>query len=279
MPTGILALISLGILSAAIGVWLFAPTARGAAAARAHLGTHRLALASLVVVLAINSIVTLPIAGRVRAEDGFSMTTFVVAALATQLPMLLVVFARAVAPGAVSLQELGLRALPVGRAISWGVLVGFATLALSAVIGTILQQLGLSHQQLEQFEFLLAASPFEFLLIATTAAILVPFIEELFFRGYLFGLYRQRKPLWMAYLASGLLFALLHALPIATGAGQDAGATIPRVIGITIQVFALGTLLAWAYQRTGSLYPGMVAHGLNNGLVFALLYLVPMPLT
>ena len=38
----------------------------------------------------------------------------------------------------------------------------------------------------------------------------------------------------------------------------------------------LGLVLAWLYHRSGSLVPGMVAHGFNNGLAFGLLYLFGM---
>jgi membrane protease YdiL (CAAX protease family) len=45
-------------------------------------------------------------------------------------------------------------------------------------------------------------------------------------------------------------------------------------LGLVLAVFVLGTLLAWTYQRTGSLYPGIVAHGVNNGVALVVLYSV-----
>ena len=89
-------------------------------------------------------------------------------------------------------------------------------------------------------------------------------MEELFFRGMLFGLYRRRQPLWVAYVVSGLLFASLHLVPMLMNPSQMAG--------LGIGIFVLGTLLAWVYQRTGSLYPSIVAHAVNNATGLVLLY-------
>lgn len=78
-------------------------------------------------------------------------------------------------------------------------------------------------------------------------AVVVPIGEEVFFRGLVYGGLRVRWGAAIGALASAAFFAavhtqLVHALPI----------------------FALGLVLAVAYERSGSLLPGMVAHGLNN---------------
>jgi membrane protease YdiL (CAAX protease family) len=102
------------------------------------------------------------------------------------------------------------------------------------------------------------------LLIA--AAVVAPFVEELFFRGFLFGIYRRRQPLWLAYVASSVLFTLLHLEPMRMNAAQMAG--------LSVGIFMLAMLLAWTYQHTGSLYPGMVAHAVNNATGLILFYTV-----
>ena len=80
------------------------------------------------------------------------------------------------------------------------------------------------------------------------AASLLPAIgEELLFRGFLLrGLNKAWGPI-PAVLLSALLFGLAH--------GVDA--SLPGRLGI-------GLVLGFAAVRTGSVRPGMVAHGVNN---------------
>jgi membrane protease YdiL (CAAX protease family) len=84
-------------------------------------------------------------------------------------------------------------------------------------------------------------------LILILLAVVVPIGEEVFFRGLVYGGLRSRWGVAIGALSSAAFFAavhtqVVHALPI----------------------FALGLLLALAYERTGSLVPAMVAHGINN---------------
>ena len=80
------------------------------------------------------------------------------------------------------------------------------------------------------------------------AVIFAPLFEELVFRGALYGTLRVRLRWPLAALASALIFAAAHGYGLA-GFGS---------------VFISGLLWAWAYEKTGSLLPGMIAHAANN---------------
>ena len=41
--------------------------------------------------------------------------------------------------------------------------------------------------------------------------------------------------------------------------------------GVVVQLTVLGIALAWVYERTGSIWPSIGIHALNNALAFALL--------
>jgi len=81
-----------------------------------------------------------------------------------------------------------------------------------------------------------------------SAVMVAPVLEELTFRGLLYGTLRLRLS-WVASAGvSGALFALAHGYGIAG----------------FVSVFLSGVLWAWAYERTGSLLPGILAHATNN---------------
>jgi membrane protease YdiL (CAAX protease family) len=47
--------------------------------------------------------------------------------------------------------------------------------------------------------------------------------------------------------------------------------TGPGSIAVVPQLAFLGFALAWLYEETGSIYPPMAVHALNNALAFAIL--------
>lgn len=99
------------------------------------------------------------------------------------------------------------------------------------------------------------------------ACIFAPFIEESFFRGFVFrGLLGRRIVLsfrgrgwtlsmrfWPAALLSGLLFAAFH--------GQ---------IGLLVPFTGIGAVFAWIFWRSGALWPNIIAHAGFNTVSFAL---------
>jgi membrane protease YdiL (CAAX protease family) len=78
---------------------------------------------------------------------------------------------------------------------------------------------------------------------------LVPFVEELFFRGMIYPLLRQRAPVVVAIMANAGLFAVAHVAPI----------IIPGL-------FVVGLCLAFLRERSGSIWPSVLFHAIQNGL-------------
>jgi membrane protease YdiL (CAAX protease family) len=84
--------------------------------------------------------------------------------------------------------------------------------------------------------------------------VLAPVAEEIFFRGFFFAGLRKRWSLWPSAILSGAIFGLVHAPTGPTAAIPLAG---------------LGVGLAWLYNKTGSIYPSMLAHFLNNAIAIS----------
>ena len=88
---------------------------------------------------------------------------------------------------------------------------------------------------------------------------LAPFVEEVLFRGLVFGNLKSKSRV-VAYLVSCLLFALLHVWQFAV---------VQRDITyfwLMMQYLVPGLVLAWAYDHTGTLWSSIVLHAAANAL-------------
>jgi membrane protease YdiL (CAAX protease family) len=81
--------------------------------------------------------------------------------------------------------------------------------------------------------------------------------EELFFRGFLFGGLRSKWDFLPAALVTGLIFGAVHAPTGPTAAIPLAG---------------LGFALCFIYEQTGSVWPCIAVHALNNGIALAVIH-------
>ncbi len=89
-------------------------------------------------------------------------------------------------------------------------------------------------------------------IVVIFVVVAAPVVEELLFRGLMFGALRTRLGVLPAALLVGVAFGLVHA------GGSPAAFLLPLAL--------LGTMLCLLYHRTGSLYPSMGVHAINNSL-------------
>jgi len=164
------------------------------------------------------------------------------------------IWARGVTPA-----TFGLRSTRLGPAIGWTLLTWAAFFALTAIY---IAAVGEPDQQeltrdLAEEESLAALVGYGVLL-----AFVAPLTEELFFRGFVFGVLRERVGVVGGALATGVVFGLVHV----------AGSPI-ETVGVLV---ILGVLLCALYQRTGSILPCIALHALNNAISFAVTKDIPV---
>lgn len=167
-----------------------------------------------------------------------------------------------------SLAEIGLHTRELGRNVLYG--VGGYVAAWPLVIGSGLLAGWLGRRFFPQvappfhpIEAMAAAAPsgwvrFALLVIAAVGA---PILEEIFFRGLLYGALRRRFGIAAGVLLSAVVFSLLH----------------PQLPLGFLPIFVLGAVFALLYEWRQSLIPGMVMHALNNGLIWIYLNLLFPP--
>jgi membrane protease YdiL (CAAX protease family) len=175
--------------------------------------------------------------------------------------------------GAKSLREVGL-VKPAGEwgRLAAGIALGFGSLACLAAIALVAHGRTL-NSSLTGAEFATG------LVGAALTAIVVSVLEELLFRGAIFGALRRAWDWRSAALVSSMIYAIVHfmrnadlagpvawdsgvrLLPHMLGGFADWGAVIPGFFNLTL----VGIMLAMAYQRTGNLYFSI---GLHAGWIF-----------
>jgi hypothetical protein len=97
--------------------------------------------------------------------------------------------------------------------------------------------------------------------VGVFVTVIAPIAEEFFFRGFIFNELRswlrsRASGPWIAAIITGLLF----------GAAHTGSASAKYLLPLAFLGFIL-CLLRW---KTGSLYPGMALHSVNNSLAFGI---------
>jgi membrane protease YdiL (CAAX protease family) len=183
-------------------------------------------------------------------EPGFTVgATFLLAVILVGTAVLFASFVRK--PRA---EHFGLRPARFWPTVGWAALgiVGFYLVALIYTVivqpdteQTVAQDLGA-----DEGTFGLIAAGFMVVCVA-------PVAEEFFFRGFFYRALRSRFSILVAALIDGLLFGVIHY----PGDGAEGLLILPPLAG-------LGFMFCLVYERTGTLYPVIALHALNNALAY-----------
>lgn len=126
---------------------------------------------------------------------------------------------------------------------SVGFLVDEVLFHLHATLPTLFDSAGLASLN----TLFAKADPVSFLVLTIVVSLGPGIGEELFFRGFVLRAFASSWPKAIAVIASALLFGIMHIDPLqATGAGL------------------IGLFLGFVVVRSGSVWTGVAAHGLNN---------------
>lgn len=130
---------------------------------------------------------------------------------------------------------------------------GIMALALvNAAVGLLIG--GFENPQVEALTGGAALAPAEVILLLILVAGVVPFAEELFFRGLVYPLMRRDLGPALAIPLNAAVFALVHVIP----------QLLPGL-------FVIGLILTYLRERSGSIWPGVLYHALQNGLALLLI--------
>jgi uncharacterized protein len=217
-------------------------------------GSHRSILTTTG--LAILSALTVSVAS-IAAVPGIapeSTGLFLFIAGAMDVSLLVMLYVQGVRRGLVTIVSLGLNREKLQGAWRWGLGGAAALLMLSLAASASLAVFGIKQPQGDWLHWLRDLPPPQMLLVLLAGVAAAPVAEELFFRGYVFNAYLAEKGTATAYLASSLIFGLVHGH-----------------VALLIAIFPMGLVLAHLYRRSGTIMAPILAHAVNNGFAFAAL--------
>jgi len=149
-------------------------------------------------------------------------------------------------------EQFGLRPTPFWPAVGW-IAAAFAAFYVFTLVWVAI--LGVSPDDTKLPDELgVKDSTFALLAVAFLVSVVAPMAEEFFFRGFFFGALRNWKGLWPAAVITGLVFGAIHI------GSAEAAFLLP--LGF------FGFALCLLRERTGSLYPCIALHCMNNSLAF-----------
>jgi membrane protease YdiL (CAAX protease family) len=138
--------------------------------------------------------------------------------------------------------------------VAWGVAAWVVSTVLIGVVAVVLQQLGMEPEPQAAERAIEMLDP---VLVVLAIVVIAPIAEEVFFRGVVFNAWLREGGRRFAFIGSALLFAVIHVSLLSL-----------------IPIFALGLMLAWIYDRTGTLLAPIAMHATVNGISVALALLV-----
>lgn len=167
--------------------------------------------------------------------------------------LMLGVYFIALRPKKLSWSEVGLRSFSARdflRILLWTVLLIVGSVAVMELISYI----GISYENSKTESLTKHINLFTVLIGIISAGVISPIYEEIFYRGFLYRFLRTRTGMGWAIVLSSLIFTVAH---------------FPTTNAMPVN-FVSGVIFAWAYERSGSVWPGVIVHGLVNTLAVLL---------
>jgi membrane protease YdiL (CAAX protease family) len=175
------------------------------------------------------------------------------ASLAATLILTALLFASRDLRGLAPRQWLGLRR-PLRNPIWLALATYFGYVACAVVVSLLLSP----HQEDITRDLGGDSGTFGTVIAGVLIVIVAPISEEIFFRGFLFRGLRNGMHAVLAAVLASAIWGLFHY-------------TGPGTWGVVVQITIFGLWLSWLYTRTGSIYPTMAVHMVNNAIAFAIL--------
>ncbi len=163
-----------------------------------------------------------------------------------------------------SLAAIGFSRPPRLSDAGWTVVAGLGYFIILIVVLSLASAfLHVNTGQKQDIGFTAVHSHYDQFLAFISLVVLPPVVEEILFRGVLFGGFRKRLPFVWATVLTSIAFAIPHLL--------EGDGSILWVGGI--DTLLLSFALCFLRERSGSLWPGIWLHMIKNSVAYLYLFI------
>lgn len=135
-------------------------------------------------------------------------------------------------------------------------------MALTVVVSVILPAAKVENLVNPNNEAILSLTGADFRVTHALAIFIAPIVEEVLFRGVLFGTLREKNA-YGAYIVTFFVFALAHLWPFF---GQDGQLWL-----YALQYLPISLALCYTYEKAGCLWAPILLHMMNNMMAYNML--------
>jgi membrane protease YdiL (CAAX protease family) len=152
------------------------------------------------------------------------------------------------------LKDLGLRYYSIAKTIWYSFISLLAIFLVSFLYVFLMNSIFGIEAPSSKIEILVANRSISSNILLVVVAVVAPFSEEIFFRGFLYSAFKKSWGVNAALFLSSILFAVVHL---------ELYSFIPLVI--------IGWILAYLFEKTKSLMPAIFLHGVYNLILILIL--------
>lgn len=156
-------------------------------------------------------------------------------------------------------EKIGLKKPPTLEMAAWALFVWGLFFVTSIVVVMVVQALlpGVDMSESQDVGFSSVAGFGDKIAAFVALVVLAPVLEEVIFRGFLYGRLRENYGVIISSVVTSLVFGLAH-----------------MQVNVGIVVFVLSLFMCYLRERFDSVWPTVLLHALKNGLAFVLLFMV-----
>ena len=155
-------------------------------------------------------------------------------------------------------EELGLSGLPTWTDIGLSPLAFVVSTLLAMALGALFSLFPwFNASEAQDLGYTIAAAGGDRILMFFAIVIIAPIVEEIVFRGWLYGKLRAHFAMPISILLTSLIFGIVHLQ-----------------WNVGVNVFAVSVVLCVLRELTGTIYAGILTHIIKNGVAFYLVYIM-----
>lgn len=122
----------------------------------------------------------------------------------------------------------------------------------------------MQQKQIIPFSQSMLVTHWQFIMAFVVLVVLAPIVEELLYRGYLYGKLRNSFSIWLSIIVTSIAFGAAHLW---------VGPNSPLQWAVAVDTFTLSLVMCATREYTGAIWVPIMMHMMKNGIAFYFLFI------